>query len=92
MAKRRRPAVGIRQLKASLSAWVKRASKGETVDVTDRGRVVARLSGAKLPESDAESASGAALLLRLAMRSRPAWRRDGSTNVDRYLDEEIRGS
>lgn len=35
--------VGIRELKADLSAWVKRAAAGEPVVVTDRGRPVARI-------------------------------------------------
>lgn len=35
--------VGIRELKAHLSAFVGRARRGETVIVTDRGRPVARL-------------------------------------------------
>lgn len=33
--------VGLRELKNSLSAWVRRAERGERVLVTDRGRVVA---------------------------------------------------
>ncbi len=35
--------VGIRELKARLSEYVARASSGEAVVVTDRGRPVARL-------------------------------------------------
>lgn len=35
--------VGIRELKAHLSEYVKRASRGEQVLVTDRGKPVARL-------------------------------------------------
>jgi prevent-host-death family protein len=35
--------VGIRELKAKLSEHVQRASDGETIVVTDRGRPVARL-------------------------------------------------
>ena len=35
--------IGIRELKAKLSEHVQRASQGETVIVTDRGRPVARL-------------------------------------------------
>jgi len=88
---RRRPSVGIRSLKANLSAWIKRASNGETIDVTDRGRVVARLSGTS-HEGEATPAEGAALLVRLAGERRPGWRRDGSANVDRYLAWDLRGS
>lgn len=35
--------VGIRELKAHLSEYVKRAGKGEQILVTDRGKPVARL-------------------------------------------------
>ncbi len=35
--------VGIKVLKNKLSAYVKRAAKGETIQVTDHGRVVAEL-------------------------------------------------
>jgi len=35
--------VGIRELRADLSRWVKRARAGEEVVVTDRGKPVARL-------------------------------------------------
>lgn len=36
-------AVGLRELKARLSAYVRKAREGETVLVTDRGQVVAEL-------------------------------------------------
>lgn len=90
--RKHRPSVGIRSLKANLSAWIKRAAKGEIIDVTDRGRVVARLSGAAGQGEAATLPGGAALLVRLARERRPGWRRDGSANVDRYLAEEVRGS
>jgi len=35
--------VGIRELRADLSRWVKRVQDGEDVVVTDRGKPVARL-------------------------------------------------
>ena len=35
--------VGIRELKNSLSRFVRRVEAGESFDVTDRGRIVARL-------------------------------------------------
>ena len=45
-ARRRRPAsVGIREAKAQLSALVKRAAGGEDIQITDRGKPVARLVG-----------------------------------------------
>ena len=39
--------VGIRELRANLSRYVKRVEAGEEVTVTDHGRVVARLVPAK---------------------------------------------
>jgi prevent-host-death family protein len=35
--------VGIRELRADLSRWVKQVSEGEEIVVTDRGKAVARL-------------------------------------------------
>lgn len=35
--------VGIRELRADLSRWVRRVHSGEEIVVTDRGRAVARL-------------------------------------------------
>jgi len=47
--------IGIREFKARLSHFVKRASQGETIHVTDRGRIAAVLSPppaqAELPEA-----------------------------------------
>lgn len=37
------PTVGVRELKANLSAWLERAANGETIRVTDRGRPKALL-------------------------------------------------
>lgn len=37
--------VGIRELKARLSEYVRKAARGEQILVTDRGRPVARLEG-----------------------------------------------
>lgn len=48
-------AVGIRELKAHLSAYLRDVQRGETVLVTDRGRVVAELrqpGGEEIAESE----------------------------------------
>jgi prevent-host-death family protein len=42
--------VGVRDLKASLSAYLRRVSEGESVVVTDHGRPVARLVPPDVPE------------------------------------------
>ncbi len=43
MPPKKNRSVGIRELKAKLSAYVRRAQAGETVAITDRGAVVAEL-------------------------------------------------
>lgn len=48
--------VGLRQLKNQLSAYVRRAAAGETIAVTDRGKVVAEL----VPPASAASGIGQA--------------------------------
>jgi prevent-host-death family protein len=42
--------VGVRELKASLSRFLARVREGETVEVTDRGRPVARIVPVGIPE------------------------------------------
>lgn len=44
--------VGVRALKSSFSEYLKRATAGERIVVTHRGRAVAVLSRAEEPESD----------------------------------------
>jgi prevent-host-death family protein len=36
--------IGIRELQQHASSWIRRAAAGETLEVTDRGRPVARLT------------------------------------------------
>lgn len=43
--------VGVRDLKNALSRYLKRVQNGETIVVTDRGRPVARIIPAGIPES-----------------------------------------
>jgi len=38
--------VGIRELRADLSRWLKRVENGEEILVTDRGRPIARITSA----------------------------------------------
>ena len=42
--------VGVRELKASLSRYLRRVREGETIVVTDRGRPVARIVPSTIPE------------------------------------------
>lgn len=58
--------IGIKQLKARLSEYVRLAGAGEVVLVTDRDKVVAELGPARRQAADAGSTEAA--LERLAMR------------------------
>lgn len=44
--------VAVSDLKARLSAWIRRVGRGEQIVVTDRGRPVARLSALTDDEAD----------------------------------------
>lgn len=46
--------VGIRELRASLSRYLKRVRRGDIIDVTDHGELVARIIPAAVPENVAE--------------------------------------
>ncbi|MGH2759416.1 MAG: type II toxin-antitoxin system Phd/YefM family antitoxin [Vicinamibacterales bacterium] len=46
--------VGIRELRASLSRYLRRVRRGEIVDVTDHGELVARIIPATVPENVAQ--------------------------------------
>ena len=46
--------VGIRELRQHASVWVDLAEKGHTVDITNRGRLAARLVPAAEPQSPLE--------------------------------------
>ena len=43
--------IGIRELRQNASEYVRRAEKGETIEVTDRGRPVAQLTPLPQPKS-----------------------------------------
>jgi prevent-host-death family protein len=46
-----RARVGVRELRQNLSVYLRRVEQGEALDVTDHGRLVARLEPAPAPES-----------------------------------------
>lgn len=46
--------VGIRELRASLSRYLKRVRRGDIIDVTDHGELVARIIPAAVPDNVAE--------------------------------------
>ena len=47
------PRVGVRELRQNLSVYLRRVEKGETLEVTEHGRLVARLGPAPAPEMSA---------------------------------------
>lgn len=50
MRAREARSVGVRELKASLSAYLRRVRRGESLVITDRGRAVARIFPVGMPE------------------------------------------
>lgn len=56
--------VGVRELKNRLSAYLRQVSSGETLLVTDRGRVVAELAPPRPPERQSAAAGIAELARR----------------------------
>jgi len=83
--------VGIRELRQNASEYVRRAEAGETIEVTDRGRPVARL--APLPKGetilDRLIAEGKATPATRDMRDLPPPlpRRPGEPLLSEILDE-----
>lgn len=65
-------AVGIRELKAKLSEYIRRARNGEVVLVSDRGRVVAELRAPTLRETPEHELALAALVGRGELKPAPA--------------------
>ncbi len=45
-----RPRVGVRELRQNLSVYLRRVEQGEAFDVTEHGRLVARLDPAPAPQ------------------------------------------
>jgi prevent-host-death family protein len=54
--------VGINELRANLSAILRRVEQGEMIEITRRGRVVARLVPAPRPLTEAEISAALASL------------------------------
>ena len=53
-ATNRPPSIGIRELRQHASVYVDMAEKGYTVDITNRGRLVAQMVPARQPDSPLE--------------------------------------
>ena len=83
--------IGIRELRQNASQYVRRAEKGETIEVTDRGRPVAQLTPLPQPQSvlDRWIAEGKATRPTgsLADLGPPAPRPRGARPLSEILDE-----
>lgn len=85
--------IGVRELRQNASRYLKRVEAGETVEVTDRGRLVARL----VPVTPAESAYDRLVAEgRLIPATGPGWRTlpppvplpPGAPSLQEILDEQ----
>lgn len=83
--------IGIRELRQNASEYVRAAESGETIEVTDRGRAVARLAPIPKKESilDRLIAEGKATPAQGELRDLPAPlpRRPGEPLLSDVLDE-----
>lgn len=80
--------VAVRELKARLSAYLKRAAAGELITVTDRGRPIATL-GPVLDVVDLSAAVAAGWVTPASARGLPPVRRHKSgVAVERALTED----
>ena len=78
----------MRELKAKLSAYLRRAGAGELITVTDRGRPVAVL-GPPIGTVDLDAAAAAGWLTRATARGlRPTRRFRPSRPIHEVLDED----
>lgn len=80
--------VAVRELKARLSAYLKRAAAGEHITVTDRGRPVAVL-GPPIGTVDLDAAAEAGWLTRATSTAlKPVRRHQPVRSVQEVLDED----
>lgn len=86
--------IGIRELRQNASEYVRRAEQGETIEVTDRGRPVARLSPLPKAESvlDRLIAEGSAMRAERELRDvlqsvKPAPPIPGQPSISQILEE-----
>jgi antitoxin (DNA-binding transcriptional repressor) of toxin-antitoxin stability system len=80
------PTAGVRQLKNDLSRYLRELKPGESVTITDRGRVVAELRSALPERTGASSLTGGYARLLAAGVIRPAIERGdplGNLRADR---------
>jgi prevent-host-death family protein len=80
--------VAVRELKAKLSAYLKRAAAGELITVTDRGRPIATL-GPVLDKVDLSAAVESGWVTPASTRGlRPVRRHKSGVSVEQSLTED----
>jgi prevent-host-death family protein len=79
--------VSVRELKARLSEYLRRAADGEEVIVTSRGKVVARLSGPRPARRPPSNATKVLALLRSQPWIRP---REGGRRIGLHRPTRLR--
>jgi prevent-host-death family protein len=62
--------IGIRELKQNASTWVARAQSGETIEIANHGRLVARLVGVTDADTDRETLIAAGRLAPASQRGK----------------------
>jgi prevent-host-death family protein len=87
--------VGIRELKSRLSAYIEQARRGETVVITDRGKVVAQLvpsTETELPGNIKRLVDEGRLILKPPPRNLPPPIKmlPGSKSLQEYVSEQRR--
>jgi len=82
--------VGVRQLRQNLSVYLRRVKRGEALEVTERGHVVARLVPARDDESVLEGliAEGKAAPAVDSLDDLPRFRGPVGDELSRALEEE----
>jgi len=88
--------IGIRELRQHASRWVRRAAAGESFEVTDRGRPVARLQPIPAPaqgvellaaEGQISEAEGDLLALGLPLQPKPGVKLPSEVLAELRADE-----
>lgn len=69
-ARRKFTSIGIRQLKAELSKQLRRVEAGETLHVTDRGRVIATIQPVEQP---ADEPPALAIIRKMVAEGKVTW-------------------
>jgi len=85
-ASRKLTTIGIRQLKAELSKQLRRVEAGETLQVTDRGRVIAMIQ----PVDDHDESPVLTIIRRMVAEGKVTW--SGRKPVGSLRPARLRGT